>query len=211
MSVSGNIGELKYDIALTPSIVAFREITDLEDFFTELDRARSEEDEAARHEHGARTAVIPNPITQDANLLENPPQLSDPALSRMLHEDLEELLRIKSARAWKATVLLAGSCIEAALLDLWMSRPDEAKEALGEKWHRSSAYDMAKAAVEKGWIDEDHKPLLDFVRQWRNTIHPARALEKHSPSRELAHMLIASLDYLLVVLRRADPTLYDDE
>lgn len=206
MSMRGDIADLSYEVVLTPSVVAFRSITDLEGYFAEAARAYEEEAEAARREHAPLLAPRAEPVVVDPGPLESPPQLSDPELSSMLHEDLEELLRLRSARAWKATALLAGSCIEAALLDLWMARPTEAKEALGPKWRQSSAFKMAQAALERGWVDADHAPLLEFIRHWRNTVHPALAVQKQQPNRQLAEMLIALLAYLLEALHGGDTT-----
>ena len=204
-TLQGNWSELKYQVLLTPSIASFRAVSSLPEFFDTVQRAKDEESEIAARHQGPRIRPPKAPAAKTPSFLASPPSLSDPALDAVLQADLQELRSLWQASAWKATILLAGSCIEAVLLDICKAGPGS-REALGKKPEDASASELAKVAIEQNWVSADHEQLLDFIRRWRNTIHPGRALKKKQATQPLAEMIVSMLGYLLDELPDRDST-----
>lgn len=130
-------------------------------------------------------------------------RLIDPALDALFQRDLAELADVHALGAWKASAILAGSCLETVLLDVCQQRDSECAQKWGSTWRRSaSASDMARFAATRKWISQDHGDASKVLRRWRNTVHPYVALQALEPTKELADALTALLRLLLADLRR---------
>jgi hypothetical protein len=129
--------------------------------------------------------------------------LRDPALEALVASDLDELNRVMQASAWKATAILAGSCLESLLLDIWRGREEEAKRRFAGAWPNGvKGHELASAAVQAGYLSDDQRQLASVLRRWRNLVHPAAALRSAEPTEELAQLLVAMLRLLLAELTR---------
>jgi hypothetical protein len=138
--------------------------------------------------------------------------LADAELDALLQRDLAELESVHAVDAWKAAAMLAGSCLEALLLDLCKQNEAASSARFGLRWpRRVSASELAAAAEEMGLISPDHRDLASVLRRWRDIVHPAAAMASSPPSQELADVLRANLRVLIADLsgtsaRTADGT-----
>lgn len=112
-------------------------------------------------------------------------------LCSSMEEDIKELDSCYSAGAYKATLILAGSILEAFLLD-WLSEIDgknyfqepykvKVKKADGsyrwEKKERLNVYiDQIKELERPDWMEPSEK--AHFIRESRNTVHAKVCLRK---------------------------------
>jgi hypothetical protein len=128
----------------------------------------------------APAIIEPEPISTVSKLVMG--FLTDPVLGAMVVRDMEEIDAAIKARAYKAAVLLTGSVLEAALLDVVGRNVQEAKSRLGKKWpERASLKDLidyvsgVNVQTPKG-----NMPLMlphtgkkgDVVTDHRDLIHP---------------------------------------
>ncbi len=197
-------------------IVFFENVHTLTEYLDTKDRIAAEAAEATRLAWSSlgRADQVPRwelgEDGSDAQPLALQVTIHDPKLRQLLEHDLAELQRVLSAEAWKAAGILAGSCLETILLDLWKRQEDAAKDRFGAAWpDRVSAYDLAAAAAEAGLLSQDQKDLASTMRRWRNLVHPAAALRGPQPGRQLAEALVALLKLLLVEIQRDDDPLGD--
>jgi hypothetical protein len=98
-----------------------------------------------------------------------------PELRQCLESDYKELQTCLKAEAWKAVHVLAGSIVEAVLID--------ALSGAGVDQSKLDTMDLAALiaqAKDKGFLDEEAKDLSTVIRKYRNLIHPGRVkrLEK---------------------------------
>jgi hypothetical protein len=111
------------------------------------------------------------------------PFMVDLDLSRMVARDLGELDSAVRAANVKSAVILAGSILEAVLLDVLGRNEHEARQRLGKKWpDRASAMDLiaAASAIAVALPDGTTTPLLPpltgkkgmVVVDHRDLIHP---------------------------------------
>lgn len=131
--------------------------------------------------------------------------LVDDALDAVFQRDLRELDAVRDIGAWKAASLLAGSCTEAVLLDLLLRhsevRPGRHKN--DDEWPRNGKLaELANAAAQAGLISADQKDMSAVFREWRDIIHPARAVQAREPTKELAEALHAYLRLLISTMNR---------
>jgi hypothetical protein len=134
-------------------------------------------------------------------------QLSDAALNGLFQRDFRELGRVRDIGAWKAASLLAGSCVEAILLDLMLKHPDKVPSRFvnNPDWPRCGGLDeLANAAAHFRLISNDHKNLSAFFKQWRDIVHPARAVRTKEPDKVLADALFAYLPVLMSGVREGN-------
>ncbi len=131
--------------------------------------------------------------------------LANSRLDVVLQSDLLELATVRSLGAWKSAAILAGTCVEALLLDLCQRHHDMCSARWGENWARNVGTDkMARFAKENGWITTDHLELIGPIRRWRNLVHPFSAATTTEPTKELADALIAVLYLLMADLVRSE-------
>jgi hypothetical protein len=98
-----------------------------------------------------------------------------PELRQGLESDYKELQACLKAEAWKAVQVLAGSIVEAILID--------ALSGTGVNQVTLESMDLApliEMAKEKGMLDGEAVDLSTVIRKYRNLIHPGRVkrLEK---------------------------------
>jgi len=99
-----------------------------------------------------------------------------PELRQCLESDYKELQACLKAEAWKAVDVLAGSIVEAVLIDaLGPAGVDQAKL---DSMELAALITLAK---DKGILDDEAADLSTVVRKYRNLIHPGRIkrLEKN--------------------------------
>jgi hypothetical protein len=126
----------------------------------------------------APTIVEPEPISTVSRLVMG--FLTDATLGAMVVRDMEEIDAAIKMRAYKAAVLLSGSVLEAALLDVVGRNEREARNRLKQKWpERASLKDlidyvsgiqvqtakgvaplMSPLTGKKGLVVTDHRDLI---------------------------------------------------
>jgi hypothetical protein len=95
--------------------------------------------------------------------------ISIPELRECLESDYRELQACIKAEAWKAVHVLAGSIVEAVLIDaLSGSGVDEAKLISMELGP------LINLTKEKGLLQDEAVDLSTVIRKYRNLIHPGR-------------------------------------
>ena len=98
--------------------------------------------------------------------------ITDEAFRTVLEADLKEMEQCFESKAWKAVHVLAGSIIEAVLIDYLIAEGHEKSE-------RALKMDLGNAiklATEKGIISAQSKDLSNIIRGYRNLIHPGRSI-----------------------------------
>jgi hypothetical protein len=196
----------EYHFNPSEEVVFYEHVATLNDYFEARNRVRSEALEASK-QLWSREGLVAEPLTSEYAEVETTTlrhlgirvALSDPTLQRIAERDLAELTQVLAIQAWKSAAILAGSCLEAILLDLWYRQEDTAKARWRDRWpHDVRAFELAEAAAEAGIISRNHKDLASTIRRARNLIHPAvEAREKQQPSRELTEALVAFLRLLV--------------
>lgn len=118
----------------------------------------------------------------------SPPDLScmtDPSLRAIVERDFEEILSAHATRSWKSAIVLTGGCIEGILLDFVLAAGSAPLEAVSAPSKRDPVrWDLAELVAvceELGLISEGLVTLSGAVREYRNLIHPGRALRQHIP------------------------------
>jgi hypothetical protein len=97
--------------------------------------------------------------------------ITDEALRTALREDYKEMVRCAEANAWKAVHVLAGSLIEAVLVDYLVGtakqkKPDPLSMGMG---------DLITACKKAGILSKKSADLSSALKEYRNLIHPGRA------------------------------------
>ncbi len=102
--------------------------------------------------------------------------VSDQALQAILRRDLEELVSAVSAGLDKSVAMLAGSIMEAVLVDVIDRRPDLAQGYMGKKKFPSDASidKLVEIAVAENLLDSLATSLVDSIKDYRDLIHPDR-------------------------------------
>lgn len=91
-----------------------------------------------------------------------------------LESDYEELYRAMNSKAWKTVHVLAGSVIEALLVDYLVSS-DYLKRA-GKDPMRMDLAQVIGACEADGLLSKKTSDLSNVVRDYRNLIHPGRLI-----------------------------------
>ena len=118
--------------------------------------------------------------------------MTDEALKISLESDYAELLSSLNGQAWKAAHVLAGSIIEALLVDSLRSLPDSdqpSKDPL-----KMEFAELISVCRSKGVLSERTEQLSSVVRGYRNLIHPGRVIRLNEPidgdTAKIAHALV---------------------
>ena len=128
------------------------------------------------------------------------PFVSDPKLQRIIESDYKELaVKLFPSGAWKSSVVMAGSILEAILYDLLTSTEDIRIRAISsskaprnksgnvldlekDDWKLQSLIDVA---ADIGAIPRERSATFDQVlRDYRNFIHPRKELRAEHPCSE---------------------------
>jgi hypothetical protein len=98
--------------------------------------------------------------------------VSDDELRQIIERDRRELNGCLANGLYKATILLAGSIIEAVLMDYFLVFPYQEKTA--QQTLDANLASLINWSVETGLISPRTKELTTVVRHYRNLIHPGR-------------------------------------
>ena len=151
----GSWGQDPTDFRLTPrtDAVFYERVTSLDEYDGTKARVDQEALEAASL--GIRRGGGPG--TWPTTPLKAPShgaQLRHPGLNEVLQSDLVELEMLRAAGAWKAAGIIAGSCLEAVLLDVWWRNETAARAEFKTQWpDRVSAGKLAEAAARAGCVN----------------------------------------------------------
>ena len=134
----------------------------------------------------------------------------DSDLRRGILVDLGAIQRALSNSEWKATTVLAGSVIEALLLDTLLSLEDPqkkvAKKAADDIQGKSAPTDFQRwdlvhyiaGARSVGLITDTTAKSCTLAKDFRNFIHPGRELRLGTPcTRGTAHIALGALDHVM--------------
>ena len=119
-----------------------------------------------------------------------------------LDSDFAEAEQCFKAAAWKAVLVLAGSVVEAVLIDHLVAsgyQPESGKDLL--KFDLAEAVEACRKA---GVLSEKAANLCSAVRGYRNLIHPGRVIRlKESVSPSDAHIALSLIDIVVTEVARA--------
>lgn len=126
--------------------------------------------------------------------------ITDDAFRRSLQADWQELEGACSVKAWKAVHVLAGSIVEAAMIDSLHAALDTHKVPL-EKLLNMGLGELVKLSKTHAIITERTADLSSVVRTYRNLIHPGRSVrlgdqvDQHSAgvARSLVEIVVGEL------------------
>ena len=108
-----------------------------------------------------------------------------------LERDYQELERCKQASAWKAVVVLAGSVVEAMLVDA-LAATDYQKRTKGNPLEMQLA-ELIAACKAEHLLSQRSADLCSAVRSYRNLIHPGRVIRLQDKADENGANIAASL------------------
>lgn len=149
--------------------------------------------------------------------------ISDPDLQRMIGIDISAISTDLQSGEWKSATLLAGSCCEALLLYGLQTRDAKAPGAVAGavgalKWRgkapnsanlTDASWDLfsyAAVARHLGLISANTKSELDPARDYRNLIHPAKAIrDKVSFDHGTAYVGAGAVDHVVADLKKNLP------
>jgi hypothetical protein len=113
----------------------------------------------------------------DANLPMTFDFISDNRFKDLLDKDYNELSVCLNGKASKAVLILAGSIIEASLIEYFLqnipecvTEPQLLKLSIGE---------LIDLAEKEGLLTQTEKNLATVIRDYRNLIHPGRQIRKN--------------------------------
>lgn len=189
----------------TPSdeLVFLEGVGSLDEIEERLARLDAERREVAALHWGADTskgAVRASASVEASSLLPKLPMalaLRDPRLRAATAHDLEEIARSVQSGAWKSAAILAGSCLEALLLDIWFRREDDAKRIWPKAFPNSvKLSELADQAVRAGLISQEHRTFAGAIQRVRNLVHPLRAAKESVVTPALVGLLLSALRLL---------------
>ena len=100
--------------------------------------------------------------------------ITDESFRQSLMSEYREMTAAAGTESWKAVLVLAGSLVEAILVDyLYGKTADTTKREAILKYDLGDAIRECKTAKV---LDEDTEPLCTVVRKYRNLIHPGRVV-----------------------------------
>ena len=134
------------------------------------------------------------------------PFVKDKDLRENIARDIDSMERHLRENEWKSTMVLAGSVLEALLLDVLLqdepaAKLSAAKLGLGSKnkdLERWALDDLIKVAEDLGKIGAAEREAADQARGYRNLIHPGRATRLGEVcTRGTARMAAGAVDRLI--------------
>lgn len=132
--------------------------------------------------------------------------IKDDVLRVILERDYEELVQLLKINATKSTIVLSGSILEGILVAILSSVKDDAlleykkqfpkkREMSLERW---ALYDLTCVAAGLKIIKPDTQKTSDFVRNYRNIVHPSVEIRENSTvDDELALVIVTLLKRVL--------------
>lgn len=121
--------------------------------------------------------------------------ITDDRFRQALQRDWEELEAVYAAKAWKAVHVLAGSIIEAAMIDYLEAAPlpKPPPDLTGMRF-----VDLVKLCRSSNIISARNADLSSVVRDYRNLIHPGRLIRTGEQVTKDSATVARSLVELLV-------------
>ena len=103
--------------------------------------------------------------------------IQDPGLAAILRQRLDEVHTCREHGACLATIILLGSILEGALLDVASRFVEAAMRSSraptdGRKLNRWSLSELIDVGHERGWIQSDVQRFSHVLRDYRNFVHP---------------------------------------
>jgi len=98
--------------------------------------------------------------------------IEDAQLRQMIERDKAELDKCLEHRLSKSTLVLAGSVIEAILVDYFLAYP--VQDGGADSALRASLWQLLEDAQAVGLISQETRQLATVVKDYRNLIHPGR-------------------------------------
>jgi hypothetical protein len=116
-------------------------------------------------------------------------------LRESLDTDYSEMQRDFEAKAWKSANVIAGSIVEALLIDYLLNLPSADTAAI----LKLSLADAIKACLASGAITERNADLCSVIKSFRNLIHPGRMirLQEPQPTRTSAQVAVSLVDLIV--------------
>ena len=93
-------------------------------------------------------------------------------LRDVLHQDHTEMLACFETEAWKAVHVLAGSIIEAVLVDYLLEEQHEKEKILFKK----NLHEIIELAKNKNILSDRTLDLCSVIKGYRNLVHPGRSV-----------------------------------
>jgi hypothetical protein len=133
--------------------------------------------------------------------------VSDAALRSGLARDIRAANAAFDHGEWKGAIVLAGSVIEALLLDSLLTYRQQSSlkfEAAARKCHQDEPLEkwvlhaLTRVSQELGIVDADTANACDLARSFRNLIHPGRELRTAQPcDRPSAMSALAAMELVI--------------
>jgi hypothetical protein len=128
--------------------------------------------------------------------------ITDPRFRDSLHADTAEMKRAFESRSWKSAQVLAGSVVEALLVDYIIatnSPPRPGKDPL--KLDLGDAVALCRA---ENVLSDRTADLSSVIRSYRNLIHPGRVirLEEPAPSEDSARIAMSVVNLIIEEVAR---------
>lgn len=125
-------------------------------------------------------------------------------LRQLIRSDYSEIYLCLKAKAYKATLILCGSLVEATMLGMLESQRKTAEDNYLEihKKHKSledfPLEALIKSAENLKIIPKDVAKLCDVVRDWRNLVHPSVWIEENIQINEKrANIAVQAIETLI--------------
>ena len=93
-------------------------------------------------------------------------------LRDVLHQDHSEMLSCFETRAWKAVHVLAGSIVEAVLVDYLLEEQHEKEEVLFKK----NLHEIIELSKNMNMLSNRTLDLCSVIKGYRNLVHPGRSV-----------------------------------
>jgi hypothetical protein len=100
--------------------------------------------------------------------------IADDRLQRILERDWEDLCHCLEAGAHKSVLVMAGSIVEATLVDYFVGMPPGGRTSEGVL--KMTLNELLNEAVTAGLVCTSTRNLCDAVKDFRNLIHPGREI-----------------------------------
>jgi hypothetical protein len=120
----------------------------------------------------AKSEVMPSLSVPDVSFV------NDEKLRRFATDTAQEASRCFGVKAFTATAVLAGSAIEAVLLDLLLQNKHNLPVPKNNPVEKMQLGDLIMTALKMNLLGKEAGNLSQFVQQHRNLIHPGRCLRE---------------------------------
>ncbi len=131
--------------------------------------------------------------------------ITNPQFRESLESDFREMENCLAKEAWKAAQVLAGSIVEALLIDYLHSYPLPSRNLSRDVLKLELAEAIKVCAIE-GVLSKRVEELCGVVRSYRNLIHPGRVVRMNEPAPNRSDAVIA-LELVGLITREVARTL----